>query len=204
MAGPGRRKSDRRKDLQRNSFAGNIVFFIRPQPKINLTFAPPPHVGVVDKKRKVRMRIVLQRVAEASVTIEGQVKGRIGPGLLLLAGFSPTDTTEDLQWLAKKTVQMRIFGDAEGKMNRSLLDTGGDILLISQFTLYASTRKGNRPSYIGAAGPAVATPLYEQFIQLLQAELGKPIQTGEFGADMKVALINDGPVTIVVDSKEKG
>lgn len=149
------------------------------------------------------MRIVIQRVAEASVTIEQQVKGQIGGGLLLLAGFCPDDTPEDLQWLAKKVVQMRIFGDEEGKMNRSLLDTGGDILLISQFTLYASTRKGNRPSYIGAAGPAVAIPLYEQFIQLLQNELGKTIQTGEFGADMKVALVNDGPVTIVVDSKTK-
>lgn len=148
------------------------------------------------------MRIVLQRVTEASVTIAHQVKGQIGPGLLLLAGFCPEDTADDLRWLAKKVVQMRIFGDAEGKMNRSLLDTGGDLLLISQFTLYASTRKGNRPSYLGAAGPAVAIPLYEQFIQLLQTELGKPIQTGEFGADMQVALVNDGPVTIIVDSKK--
>ena len=149
------------------------------------------------------MRIVLQRVTEASVTIAHQVKGQIGPGLLLLAGFCPEDTAEDLRWLAKKVVQMRIFGDEEGKMNRSILDTGGDLLLISQFTLYASTRKGNRPSYIGAAGPTIAIPLYEQFIQLLQTELGKPIQTGEFGADMKVALVNDGPVTIVIDSRVK-
>jgi D-tyrosyl-tRNA(Tyr) deacylase len=149
------------------------------------------------------MRIVIQRVSEASVTIENQVKGKIGRGLLLLAGFCPQDHQEDLQWLAKKTVQLRIFGDEEGKMNKSILDTGGDILLISQFTLYASTRKGNRPSYIGAAGPAVAIPLYVQFISLLQAELGKPIQTGAFGADMQVALANDGPVTIFIDSKSR-
>jgi D-aminoacyl-tRNA deacylase len=149
------------------------------------------------------MRLVIQRVTEASVTIDRQVKGHIQAGLLLLVGFCPDDTAEDLQWLAKKVVQMRIFGDAEGKMNRSLLDTGGDILLISQFTLYASTRKGNRPSYIGAAGPALAIPLYEQFIQLLQTELGKPIQTGAFGADMQVSLVNDGPVTVVMDSRVK-
>jgi D-aminoacyl-tRNA deacylase len=149
------------------------------------------------------MRIVIQRVTEASVTIEQQVRGRIGQGLLLLAGFCPDDTPGDLQWLAKKVVQMRIFGDEEGKMNRCILDVGGEILLISQFTLYASTRKGNRPSYIGAAGPAVAIPLYEQFIQLLQTELGRPVQTGAFGADMKVALVNDGPVTIIVDSRVK-
>lgn len=149
------------------------------------------------------MRIVIQRVAEASVTIEKQVKGQIGNGLLLLAGFSPDDTTDDLQWLARKVVQLRIFNDEEGKMNKSIQETGGDMLLISQFTLLASTRKGNRPSYIQAAGPAVAIPLYEQFIALLQSELGKDIETGAFGADMKVALVNDGPVTIVMDSKEK-
>ena len=149
------------------------------------------------------MRIIIQRVSEASVTINGKVKGQIGTGLLLLAGFSASDTTEDLNWIARKVIQMRIFSDADDKLNLSLQDVSGDILLISQFTLFASTKKGNRPSYITAAPPAIAIPLYEKFISILEAELGKPIQTGEFGTDMKVALINDGPVTISMDSQQK-
>ncbi len=149
------------------------------------------------------MRIVIQRVTQASVTIENQVKGQIGTGLLLLAGFTNDDTDEDLKWMASKVVQLRIFGDAEGKMNLSVQDVQGDLLVISQFTLFALTKKGNRPSYIQAAPPAVAIPLYERFVTLLEEALGKKVQTGEFGADMKVALLNDGPVTITIDSKNK-
>lgn len=149
------------------------------------------------------MRIVLQRVSEASVKINGQVKGEIKKGLLVLAGITALDTEEELRWVSKKIVQMRIFSDAEDKMNLSLQDVNGDILLISQFTLFASTKKGNRPSFINAAPPAIAIPLYEKFIRILEADLGKPIQTGEFGADMKVSLLNDGPVTIILDSQQK-
>ena len=149
------------------------------------------------------MRVILQRVSQASVKINGNLKGEIGQGLLVLAGFTASDTLGDLTWTAKKVVQMRIFSDAEDKMNLSLQDVGGDILLISQFTLFANTKKGNRPSYINAAPPAIAIPLYEKFIALLEAELGKNIQTGEFGADMKVALLNDGPVTISIDSQNR-
>ncbi|GAB3262868.1 D-aminoacyl-tRNA deacylase [Larkinella harenae] len=149
------------------------------------------------------MIAVIQRVSEASVTIDGQVKGRIDTGFLILLGITHTDTREDLEWLSKKIVGMRIFGDAEGKMNLDLQAVDGSILLISQFTLHANTKKGNRPSFIEAARPDVAIPLYEQMIQQLSTDLGKPIQTGEFGADMKVALINDGPVTILVDSKNR-
>ena len=149
------------------------------------------------------MKLVIQRVSEASVQIEDKIKGAIGRGLLLLVGFAADDEEEDLDWLAKKTVQLRIFSDEDGKMNRSLPDENGDILLISQFTLHASTKKGNRPSYIAAAPPDIAIPLYERFIQLLEQQLGKPIQTGTFGADMKVSLLNDGPVTIIIDSKNR-
>jgi D-tyrosyl-tRNA(Tyr) deacylase len=149
------------------------------------------------------MKLVIQRVNEAWVKIAGEIKGSIGQGLLLLAGITPDDTAEDLEWLAKKTIQLRIFNDEAGKMNCSLLEVGGSILLISQFTLLASTKKGNRPSYIGAAPPAIAIPLYEKFIQLLEQQLGQPIQTGSFGADMKVGLVNDGPVTIIIDSKNR-
>lgn len=149
------------------------------------------------------MRIVLQRVTRASVEIEKVVKGEIGLGLLVLAGFSPEDNDEDLKWMAGKVAQLRIFGDAEGKMNLSVQDVQGDILVISQFTLYANSKKGNRPSYINAAPPAVAIPLYELFVRLLEAATGKQVQTGEFGADMKVSLLNDGPVTIVIDSKAR-
>ncbi|MFC6997619.1 D-aminoacyl-tRNA deacylase [Rufibacter roseus] len=149
------------------------------------------------------MRVVLQRVTEAAVTIDGKVNGQIETGLLVLAGFTPTDTLEDLQWTAKKITQLRIFSDADDKMNLSVQDVNGGILLISQFTLYANTKKGNRPSYINAAPPAVAIPLYEQFHTLLQSALGKPIPTGIFGADMKVSLLNDGPVTITIDSQNR-
>jgi D-tyrosyl-tRNA(Tyr) deacylase len=149
------------------------------------------------------MIAVIQRVSEASVTIEGRINGQIQQGFLVLLGITHTDTDEDTEWLAKKIVGMRIFSDTEGKMNLDLKSIDGNILLISQFTLHASTKKGNRPSFIEAARPEVAIPLYNRMIQRLADELGRPIQTGEFGADMKVSLLNDGPVTIVIDSKNK-
>lgn len=149
------------------------------------------------------MKLVIQRVSQASVTIAGKKTGAIEQGLLLLAGIAPDDTEEDLQWLSRKTVQLRIFNDEAGKMNKSLQEVNGNILLISQFTLHASTKKGNRPSYINAAPPEIAIPLYERFIQILSTDLGQPIQTGIFGADMKVSLLNDGPVTIIIDSKNR-
>jgi D-tyrosyl-tRNA(Tyr) deacylase len=149
------------------------------------------------------MRVVIQRVTEASVTIEGQKKAAIGPGLLVLMGIEDADNEEDIQWLSSKIVNMRIFNDAAGVMNVSVKETGGDILLVSQFTLQASTKKGNRPSYSKASKPDIAIPLYEKMISRLETELGKPIQTGTFGADMKVGLLNDGPVTIVMDSKNR-
>lgn len=149
------------------------------------------------------MRVVIQRVSKSSVTIDGMVKGSIGSGLLVLVGVEDADTPEDVEWIAGKIVNFRIFNDANGVMNVSVKDCGGDILLISQFTLHASTKKGNRPSYIKAARPEVAIPIYEQLIDQLQKQLEKPIQTGTFGADMKVELVNDGPVTLVVDSKNK-
>jgi D-tyrosyl-tRNA(Tyr) deacylase len=148
------------------------------------------------------MRTVIQRVHHASVTVEGRITGQIGPGLLVLAGFAPDDTPATLDWMARKLVQLRIFSDEEGKMNRSVQDVSGQILVVSQFTLLADARKGNRPSYIGAAPPPIAIPLYEQFVQRLEQLLGYPVPTGEFGADMQVSLLNDGPVTIVLDSKE--
>jgi D-tyrosyl-tRNA(Tyr) deacylase len=149
------------------------------------------------------MIAVIQRVSEASVKIEGKIKSEIGLGLMILLGIEDADTEEDIEWLSKKMVNLRIFPDDQEVMNRSLLDVGGDILLISQFTLHASTKKGNRPSYIKAAKPPIAIPLYEKMIQALEIELGKKIGTGEFGADMKVALINDGPVTITIDTKNR-
>lgn len=149
------------------------------------------------------MRIVIQRVSEALVMINHKVIGAIKNGLMILAGFEDADTEEDIEWMSKKIIQLRIFNDAEGLMNFSVKDTQGDILLVSQFTLHAATKKGNRPSYIKAARPEKAIPLYEKFIQQLTQELGKPIATGIFGADMKVSLINDGPVTIIIDSKNK-
>lgn len=149
------------------------------------------------------MRLIIQRVTHASVTIDGKVKSAIGKGLLILAGIEDADTTEDIEWLSQKVVQMRIFNDENGVMNISLKDIDGEILLISQFTLHASTKKGNRPSYIKAARPPVAIPLYEALIRQLETDLGKPIGTGVFGADMKVELLNDGPVTIWIDSKNR-
>ncbi len=149
------------------------------------------------------MRIVIQRVSEASVTINNVVKGAIQQGLMVLLGIEEADTVEDIEWLCGKISKIRIFNDADGVMNLSLQEVGGGILLISQFTLHAGTKKGNRPSYIRAAKGKIAIPLYHEFIKCLEAGIGKSIQTGEFGADMKVALINDGPVTIVMDSKHK-
>jgi D-tyrosyl-tRNA(Tyr) deacylase len=149
------------------------------------------------------MIVVIQRVTEASVKIEGKVKSEIGVGLLILVGIEDTDAAEDVSWLSKKIVNLRIFPDENQVMNKSVTDIAGEVLLISQFTLHASTKKGNRPSYIKAARPEVAIPLYENFIQTLESELGKLIGTGEFGADMKVSLINDGPVTILIDSKDR-
>lgn len=149
------------------------------------------------------MRAVLQRVKRASVTVEGNITGSIEEGLLVLLGIEEADTLEDMNWLSGKLVNLRIFNDEQGVMNRSLLEVGGGLLLVSQFTLFAATKKGNRPSYSRAAPPAIAVPIYEKMIELLSAELGKPIQTGVFGADMKVELLNDGPVTIVIDTKNK-
>lgn len=149
------------------------------------------------------MIVVIQRASEASVKIEGKIKAEIGTGLMILLGIEEADGDEDIVWLSKKIVNLRIFPDENGVMNKSLLETGGEILLISQFTLHASTKKGNRPSYIKAAKPDIAIPLYEKMILALETELGKSIGTGEFGADMKVALTNDGPVTIMMDSKNK-
>jgi D-tyrosyl-tRNA(Tyr) deacylase len=149
------------------------------------------------------MRAVIQRVAKASVTIEGKVHSQIGMGLLVLLGIEDADTSEDIEWLSAKIVNLRIFDDADGVMNESVKDKNGDILLVSQFTLYASTKKGNRPSYIKASKPDIAVPLYEKMIQQLSADLGKEIGTGIFGADMKIELLNDGPVTIVIDSKNR-
>ena len=150
------------------------------------------------------MRLVIQRVANASVNVPAEgYEARIGKGLLVLAAFIDEDTDEDLEWCARKLAAMRIFDDADGVMNLSVKDVDGEVMIVSQFTLYASTVKGNRPSYIKAAKPDVAIPLYERFLQILEAELQKPVGKGIFGADMKVELLNDGPVTIIVDSKLK-
>lgn len=149
------------------------------------------------------MRAVIQRVSSASVTIDGAVKSAIGQGLLILLGIGHEDGPEDIEWLVKKVAGLRIFNDNSGVMNRSVIDVGADALVVSQFTLMASTKKGNRPSYIGAAGHELAIPLYEQFCAALTDAIGRPVGTGEFGADMKVALVNDGPVTICIDTKRK-
>jgi D-tyrosyl-tRNA(Tyr) deacylase len=149
------------------------------------------------------MIAVVQRVSEALVKIEGEVKGEIGTGFLILLGVTHTDTREDLEWLGRKIVGLRVFSDEEGKMNLDLRAVGGSILLISQFTLHASTKKGNRPSFIEAARPEIAIPLYEEMKEFLSQELGSPVASGIFGADMKVALVNDGPVTILIDSKNR-
>ncbi len=149
------------------------------------------------------MRAVIQRVSKASVTIDGTIHSQIGNGLLVLLGIEDADTTEDIEWLSGKIVNLRIFDDANGVMNESVADKKGDIILVSQFTLHASAKKGNRPSYIKASKPDIAVPLYEKMIQQLSKDLGKQIGTGIFGADMKVELLNDGPVTIVIDTKNK-
>lgn len=147
------------------------------------------------------MRLVLQRVQRASITINGEIVARIGRGLMVLVGIEHEDTEEEVQWLVKKTVDMRIFDDAEGVMNLSIKDIDGDVLVVSQFTLHASTRKGNRPSYIRAARPEVAEKIYDRYKSLVSIEMKKEVQSGVFGADMKCELVNDGPVTIIVDSK---
>jgi D-tyrosyl-tRNA(Tyr) deacylase len=149
------------------------------------------------------MRAVIQRVTHASVTIDDKVNSSIDQGLLVLLGIEDVDNQEDIEWLSGKIINLRIFNDENGVMNVSVKENGGDILLVSQFTLHASTKKGNRPSYIRASKPDIAIPIYENMIQQLSADLGKPIQTGIFGADMKVELLNDGPVTIVIDTKSK-
>lgn len=149
------------------------------------------------------MKVVIQRVSKASVTIENSVVASIGNGLLILLGIVDDDGKEDINWLSNKISNLRIFEDDNGVMNKSVLDVNGDVIVVSQFTLHASTKKGNRPSYIKAAKPDVAVPLYEDFVSQLELDLNKSVQTGEFGADMKVELINDGPVTIIIDSKNK-
>ena len=149
------------------------------------------------------MKVVIQRVTRASVTIEQRLFSSINQGMLILVGIQADDTDEDIKWLSSKIVNLRIFDDENGVMNKSILDSGGEILAVSQFTLMARTKKGNRPSYIDAAPPAISVPLYEKFVATLSQELHKEVQTGQFGADMKVELINDGPVTIIIDSKNR-
>ena len=149
------------------------------------------------------MRAVLQRVSRASVTIDGAVRSSIGTGMLVLLGCENADTMEDISWLTHKIANLRIFDDDDGVMNKSILDVGGDILVVSQFTLWASYKKGNRPSYLRAGSHEVTVPLYEAFVKEMEREIGKPVMTGEFGADMKVELLNDGPVTICMDTKNK-
>ena len=149
------------------------------------------------------MRAIVQRVSEASVKVDDQITGKIGTGLMVLVGIEDADDNEDLKWLSQKIVNLRIFNDESGTMNRNVLDVQGNILLVSQFTLFANTKKGNRPSYIRASKPEVAIPMYTKMISALSDLMGKPIETGVFGADMKVSLLNDGPVTIFIDSKQR-
>ena len=149
------------------------------------------------------MRIVIQRASEASVTVDGSITGAIKTGLLVFLGIEDADTNEDISWLSSKIVNLRIFNDADSVMNLSVKETGGDILLVSQFTLHANTKKGNRPSYSKASKPDIAIPMYEKMVRQIESDMGKKIQTGIFGADMKVRLLNDGPVTIVIDSKNR-
>lgn len=149
------------------------------------------------------MKVVIQRVSKASVTINGNVKSKIATGLLILLGIEEEDSNEDIEWLSGKTSRLRIFSDKDGVMNLSLKDVDGEVIVVSQFTLHANTKKGNRPSFIKAAKPEIAIPLYEQFVAQLEKDIDKKIQTGEFGAMMQVELINDGPVTIIIDSKNK-
>lgn len=149
------------------------------------------------------MRAVIQRVTKAAVTIDGEVKSSISHGLLVLAAFEDTDTPEELDWMSGKIVRLRIFDDEQGVMNKAVQDVGGDILLVSQFTLFASTKKGNRPSYSRSSGPERAVPLYNQFVGCMSRDFGRPVKTGQFGAMMQVSLVNDGPVTIIIDTKLK-
>ena len=149
------------------------------------------------------MKAVIQRVTEASVVIDNRMVSKINTGLLLFVGFETSDNSSDIEWLSKKIVNLRIFGDEDGVMNRSVLEANGDVLVVSQFTLHASTKKGNRPSYIKAARPEIAIPLYEQFIAQIEKDLNKRVGTGTFGADMNVNLVNDGPVTIIIDSQKR-
>ena len=149
------------------------------------------------------MRTVIQRVQHCSVTIDGQLKSNIGNGMLVLVGIEDRDTQEDIEWLCKKIANLRIFDDENGVMNRSVIDTGGEVMVVSQFTLHASTKKGNRPSYIHASKPDFAIPMYESFCAEMGLQIGKNVATGEFGADMKIELLNDGPVTILIDSPNK-
>jgi D-tyrosyl-tRNA(Tyr) deacylase len=149
------------------------------------------------------MRVVIQRVSKASVTVDNKVIGTCGSGLLILVGVEQADTQEDITWLSQKIINLRIFNDTEGKMNLSMKEVGGEMLVISQFTLHASTKKGNRPSYISAAPPEIALPLYQSFVKALEQEISKPVATGQFGAHMEVSLVNDGPVTIMIDTKQK-
>jgi D-tyrosyl-tRNA(Tyr) deacylase len=163
----------------------------------------PKEPETTNKKPETTMRVVIQRVTHASVKVDGAITGQIGGGLLVLLGIEDADTEEDIAWLSNKIVNLRIFNDEGGVMNRSVLETGGGILLVSQFTLHASTKKGNRPSYIRASKPGTAIPLYQKMILRLEQDSGGKVQTGIFGADMKVELLNDGPVTIVIDTKNK-
>lgn len=149
------------------------------------------------------MRTLIQRVQHASVTIDGQLKSKIGKGLLVLVGIEDRDTQEDIEWLCKKIANLRIFDDENGVMNRSVIESGGEVMVVSQFTLHASTKKGNRPSYIKASKPDFAIPMYQTFCDEMGLQIGKPVATGEFGADMKIELLNDGPVTILIDSQNK-
>jgi D-tyrosyl-tRNA(Tyr) deacylase len=155
------------------------------------------------KRNKIPMRLVIQRVKEASVTVDGKLVSEIGQGFMVLVGVENGDTLDDVSWLAAKTAALRVFEDENGVMNRSILDVGGSVLAVSQFTLTASTRKGNRPSYLRAAGHDLAIPMYEAYCEKMENLLGRPTKKGIFGADMKVALINDGPVTIIIDSRLK-
>ena len=161
------------------------------------------YFGVFNNHIINNMRIVIQRVSEAGVTIDGKLKASIGTGLLVLVGIEDADSGEDVEWLSNKIVNLRIFNDGNGVPNISVKDINGGILIISQFTLHAATKKGNRPSYIKASKPPVAIPLYEAFVKQVETDLGKPVGTGAFGADMKVNLLNDGPVTIIIDSQNK-
>lgn len=172
----------------------------REQPCLSLT---PKACAGLRNSQTSGMRVVIQRVLEASVAIDGETVSRIGPGLLVLLGVEEIDDAADVEWLAGKTAKMRIFGDAEGKMNLSVAETGGEVLVVSQFTLHASTKKGNRPSFIRAAAPGHSEPLYEAFCTAMERETGRPVARGVFGGDMQVSLVNDGPVTIVMDSRAR-